>query len=80
METDVLIVDEVVDVDSVDLPFGRRYGHQVVSISAEQLEALHAGKCLAIDAQGEYVVFIRLTSDEAPQSRHIANGSSRRSG
>ena len=57
---DIAIVDEICDVAETCQPFGKRYGQQLVLLSAEHLAALQAGKLLALDAQGEYVVFIGL--------------------
>lgn len=56
----IAIVDEVFDVEETDQPFGRRYAGQVVRLNETHIAALKAGKVLAIDDQGEYVVFIEL--------------------
>jgi acetyl-CoA acetyltransferase len=55
-----VIVPDVIDVLSgAETPFGRRWGGDVIQLSAEHLAALQAGQTLALDVQNEYVVFIK---------------------
>lgn len=56
----VAIVEAPCDVEKTSQPFGERWGNQIVALSAEHLLALQQGKCVAVDVQEEYVVFLRL--------------------
>jgi hypothetical protein len=55
----VLILDAPVDTDETDLPFGKRWGDQVLHLDSQHLAALQAGKFLALDVQNEYVVYLK---------------------
>jgi len=66
IEDVVAIVDAICDVEETCQPFGKRYGQQLIRLSAEHLAALHAGKLLALDDQSEYVVFIGLEKTLEP--------------
>lgn len=57
-ETLVAVVEKIVDVEETSPPFGKRYGQEKITLGAEHLQALQAGKMLAFDVQGEYVVFV----------------------
>lgn len=54
----LLVVDDIAD-DISRSPFGERWGYQVIRLSKEHLQSLQAGKLLALDAQGEYVIYLR---------------------
>lgn len=54
----VAVVDTVFDVDDTNAPFGKRWGQDRVTLTREHLDALQAGKQLAIDVMSEYVVFL----------------------
>ena len=56
----ITIVDATVDVEKADTPFGKRWASQLVRITPAHLSALQQGKLLAIDAQGEYLVYLKL--------------------
>jgi hypothetical protein len=56
----IAIVDETCNVEETGQPFGKRWGQQLLELSPEHLDALRSGKLLALDAQEEYVVFVRL--------------------
>jgi len=56
-EPQLLVVNEIPD-DEERSPFGKRWGQQVVKLTAEHLQSLQAGKIIALDAQGEYVVYL----------------------
>ncbi|MCX7207370.1 hypothetical protein [Iodobacter fluviatilis] len=64
-EETVLILDEMVNLDKTELPFGKRWGGQLVRLTPAHLEALQAGKFLAIDDQNEYVVYLALEKDKS---------------
>ena len=59
-EPTLAIVDAPYDTLESDQPFGKRWGDEVMTLTAEHLAALHEGKLVAVDVQGEYVVFLRL--------------------
>lgn len=54
----LLVVDDIAD-DISRSPFGERWGYQVVKLSKEHLQSLQAEKLLALDAQGEYMIYLR---------------------
>jgi hypothetical protein len=59
----IAIVDDIFDPEeaqSSEAPFGKRWGGQLVQLKQEHLQALQQGKLLAIDDQGEYVVYLQL--------------------
>jgi hypothetical protein len=57
---DIAITDDTIPTNHGDTVFGKRWGSQVVTIDAAQLAALQQGKYLAVDVQGEYVVYLKL--------------------
>ena len=59
----IAIVDQPFPVDEHETPFGQRWGGELLTLTAEHLAALQAGKTLALDVQGEYVTFPRLAKD-----------------
>ncbi len=58
-EPDKMIVDEIIDCDKDDTVFGKRWWSQIIDITDEDIAALKAGKYLALDANGEYIVYLR---------------------
>ena len=52
------IVDAPFDVDEFTTPFGKRWGNECFTLSAEYLAALNSGKTVALDLQSEYVAFV----------------------
>lgn len=62
-ESVLAIVDKPYDVLESDQPFGKRWGDEVVSLTEEHLDALQHGKLLAVDVQGEYVVFLQMKKE-----------------
>ena len=61
------IVDGAFDPEETESPFGKRWGGERFRLSAEHLAALQAGKTVALDVMGEYVVFIALEKPENGQ-------------
>lgn len=59
-DSPIAIVNTVCDVEETSLPFGKRYGQEKLTLTAEHLKALQSGKLLALDVQAEYVVFVEL--------------------
>ena len=62
MELDptLAIVDAPFDVEETEQPFGKRWGGEIMTLTAEHLAALHEGKLVAVDVMNEYVVFLRM--------------------
>lgn len=60
----LLVVDDIAD-DILHSPFGERWGWQVITLTKEHLQSLQAGKLLAVDAQGEYVVYLKADMETA---------------
>lgn len=67
LEPTLAIVDAPYDTLESDRPFGKRWGDEVMTLTTEHLTALQDGKLVAVDVQGEYVVFLRL-QDKGKQS------------
>ena len=59
-EPEIAIVDSICDVEETCQPFGKRWGQQSLTLTAEHLLALQTGKILALDIQREYVAFLKL--------------------
>ena len=60
----IAIVDAVCDVVESKQPFGKRWRQELVTLKAEHLAALQAGKLLALDVQDEYVMFVQMNKEE----------------
>lgn len=65
-ESTLAIVDAPYDTLESEQPFGKRWGDEVMTLTAEHLAALHDGKLVAVDVQSEYVVFLRLQNEGNP--------------
>ena len=63
-EVDVMSGLVIVEKPGGD-PFGVRYGLEYIELTPEHLLALRDGKCVAVDVENEYVVFLTL----APENR-----------
>lgn len=66
-EPTLAIVDAPYDTLESDQPFGKRWGDEVMTLTAEHLAALQDGKLVAVDVQGEYVVFLRLKAEDGDE-------------
>ncbi|HUX08307.1 MAG TPA: hypothetical protein VMX35_13450 [Acidobacteriota bacterium] len=64
------VVDAARDSEASELPFGKRWNHETVTLKPEHLEALRQGRLVAVDVQAEYVVYLKL--DVAP--KELGNG------
>lgn len=60
----VAVTDKYISADEADTVFGKRWGSQIITIDAEQLAALAEGKYLALDVQGEYIVYMQMEKEE----------------
>lgn len=58
-EPDKMIVDQIIDCDKDDTVFGKRWWTQIIDVTNEDIAALKTGKYLALDANGEYIVYLR---------------------
>ena len=60
----VAIVNEALDPVGGDTVFGQRWGNgDLIKITAKELSALTEGKILALDVEGEYVVYLQLDEE-----------------
>lgn len=65
-ERGIAIVNEVLAPMDGDTVFGPRWGSgALIKITLEELDALNDGKMLAVDVEGEYVVYLQL--EEEPE-------------
>ncbi|MHB8316148.1 MAG: hypothetical protein ACYDCW_10495 [Acidithiobacillus ferrivorans] len=63
-ERGVVIVNEMMDPMEGDTVFGQRWGNgDLIKITPKELDALNEGKILAVDVQGEYVVYLQIEGD-----------------
>lgn len=60
----VAIVSKVCNVEETEQPFGKRWNQEVIELTPDQLAAMNTGQLLALDVQGEYVVFLRVKKDD----------------
>lgn len=44
--------------------FGRRHASQELSVTPEELGALARGKWIAVDVQGEYILYVHRVAEE----------------
>ena len=57
----VAIVNEALDPLAGDTVFGQRWGNgDLIKITAKELSALTEDKILALDVEGEYVVYLQI--------------------
>jgi hypothetical protein len=68
-DTRVAIVTASYDVEETDLPFGKRWGQQRITLTAEHLEVLRTGQLLALDVLDEYVVLVGLDKSDDREKR-----------
>ncbi len=56
----VAIVNEALDPGDGDTVFGTRWGSgALIKLTSEELDALRSGQMLAVDVEGEYVVYLQ---------------------
>ncbi|TBR12595.1 MAG: hypothetical protein EPO43_13515 [Rugosibacter sp.] len=55
--------DTYVSADGGDTAFGKRWASQLTEINPRQLAALQNGKYLAVDVQGEYIVYLKVAEE-----------------
>ncbi|WP_206060334.1 hypothetical protein [Nitrincola alkalilacustris] len=54
----LVIVDTPFDCNESEQPFGKRWREERITLTVEHLTALQHGKLVALDVQGEYVVYL----------------------
>ena len=60
----VAIVNEVMDPLDGDTVFGQRWGSgELIRITSKELNALMEGKIIAVDVEGESVVYLQLGAE-----------------
>lgn len=60
----IAITDEFIGADEGNTVFGKRWASQLIEVSPEQLESLQQGRYLALDVQGEYIVYLQMSKDK----------------
>lgn len=68
------IVEATCDCDTSEQPFGKRWRQETVTLTEAHIEALRQGKLLAVDAQGEYVVYQKLDAVIEANLRELGHG------
>jgi hypothetical protein len=68
----IAIVTTPFVVDETTQPFGKRWRQQEITLTTEHVEALQAGKWLALDVLDEYVIFVRLNKPEREEGEERA--------
>jgi hypothetical protein len=68
-ELELLVVDEMAD-NMAHSPFGERWGQQLIKLTPKHLQSLQEGKFLALDVQGEYVVYL----EQARAEKEVSHG------
>ena len=68
------IVEVTCDCDTSEQPFGKRWRQETITLTAAHIEALRQGKLLAVDAQGEYVVYLKLDAAIDANLRELGDG------
>lgn len=60
----VAIINEVMDPLDGDTVFGQRWGSgELIRITSKELNALMEGKIIAVDVEGESVVYLQLGAE-----------------
>jgi hypothetical protein len=60
----VAIVNEALDPLDGDTVFGQRWGlGALIKLTPKELDALNDGKILAVDVEGEYVVYLQMDEE-----------------
>jgi len=68
------IVDAPFDCDQSEQPFGRRWRQESIILTNEHLTALQQGRLVALDVQGEYVVYLGLDAVIEASLRELGYG------
>lgn len=61
---EVAITEKIVDADTEDTVFGKRWGSQVFHLTEQDLSALREGKYLALDIREEYIAYLTIAPAE----------------
>ena len=70
----VAIVGNPLDSDVSEQPFGKRWGHEVITLKPSEIDALREGKLLALDVRAEYVVYLKLDAAIEATLKESGNG------
>lgn len=68
------IVETAYDCDTSEQPFGKRWRQETITLTQAHIEALRQGKLLAVDTQGEYVVYLKLDAVIEANLRELGYG------
>lgn len=64
LERGIAATDQIVDADTENTVFGKRWGSQLFRLTERDIEALRQGKYLALDINGEYIAYLEAASME----------------
>ena len=59
------VLDNIIDIENENTPFGKRYGGDVFTITDEDIESLKKGKLIALDVMNEYISYIKYKPSES---------------
>lgn len=59
IDYDKIILDNTIDIENENTPFGKRYGGDVFMITDEDIENLKKGKLIGLDVQNEYISYLK---------------------
>lgn len=59
-----IVLDNTIDIENQETPFGKRYGGDVFNITEEDIENLRNGKLIALDVMNEYITYLKFKSNE----------------
>lgn len=68
------IVEATCDCYTSEQPFGKRWRQETITLTQAHIEALRQGKLLAVDTQGEYVVYLKLDAAIEANLRELGHG------
>jgi len=61
---DKIILDDIIDIENENTPFGKRWGGQTVSLTEADFENLKNGKLIGLDIQNEYIIYLKFKSKQ----------------
>ncbi|MDO9154020.1 MAG: hypothetical protein Q7U47_10000 [Paludibacter sp.] len=59
-----IVLENTIDIENVETPFGARYGGDVFYITEEDIENLKNGKLIALDVMNEYITYLKFKKNE----------------
>lgn len=59
IDNDKVILDNIIDIENENTPFGKRYGGDIFIITDEDIKNLKNGKLIGLDVQNEYISYLK---------------------